>query len=92
MVRGCPSFLLVSVHQIQAPALDFVSAVRILRLRVGSGLDAANGHRMSGRQSPESTGVLGTRLGFLVPHCSQRWLPICCPDRIKPVFPVFIHG
>lgn len=26
------------------------SAVRILRLRVGSGLDAANGHRMSGWQ------------------------------------------
>lgn len=38
-------------------------AVRILRLRVGSGLDAANGHRMSGRQSLRAQVSWGLGLG-----------------------------
>lgn len=49
-------------------------------------------HRMSGRQSPESTGVLGTRLcvpGSALPSEVASHL---LSRQNQPVFPVFIQG
>lgn len=59
------------------------------RLAVGSGLAVAKSHRMSGT---ESTGVLGSRLGFWVPGSTLRSgvaFPSAVRTEMASAFPVF---